>query len=432
MSATPDMNVSMNGGLADSLLQVNQLSYRLPPQISIASKCTHVINYPQQASYNGGQTMIFDCQTGSQFVDPAASYLRLVVKPSASTHGFGSGSVANIFNRVVVRTATGKELSRVEDASLIMKMLDVYNNSNDWKSTTGRSQGYSADPTAATAYGLAIPSTGKLFIIPIQTLMPCMSPHGAKLVPPNIMSGLRIELTLNSVDKAFAQVNQTAGLVNLASYEVSTPELHLKVHELADAFQRKIQEMSQSGLNYLYKEHFHNIVSPGANSNINFDVKKACSKALTARIMTRPATIGAGRDHHASAVYNYIKIQTHIGSDYFPNQPLQVDATPSANNINESYYYALYAQDKLEKWNPSSVAPDTYLGVADYTKFNNGVVAFNFNKSNISDLAGYTTSNSRALLVDLQQDSAVDVRLDVFLTFLRLCKAYASNAVVLD
>lgn len=432
MSATPDMNTSMNAGLAESLLQVNQLSYRLPPQISIASKCTHVINYPQQASYNGGQTMIFDCQTGSQFVDPASSYLRLVVKPNASTHGFGSGSVANIFGRVVVRTATGKELSRVEDASLIMKMLDVYNNSNDWKSTTGRSQGYSADPASSANYGDAVPSTGKLFVIPVQTLMPCMSPHGAKLVPPNIMSGLRIELTLNNVVKAFAQVDQSAGLTDLISYTVDNAELHLKVHELADAFQRKIQEMSQSGLNYLYKEHFHNIVSPGANTNINFDVKKACSKALTARIMTRPSTIGTGRDQHASSIYNYVKIQTHIGSDYFPNQPLQVDGAPSLNNINESYYYALYAQDKLEKWNPSSVAPDTYLGVGDYTKFNNGIVAFNFNKSNISDLAGYTTSNSRALLVDLQQNSALNIRLDVYLTFLRLAKVYTSNVVVLD
>jgi hypothetical protein len=204
------------------------------------------------------------------------------------------------------------------------------------------------------------------------------------------------------------------------------------VHELADAFQRKIQEMSQSGLNYLYKEHFHNIVSPGANTNINFDVKKACSKALTARIMTRPSAIGTGRDYHASSIYNYVKIQTHISSDYFPNQPLQVDGAPSLNNINESYYYALYAQDKLEKWNPSSVAPDTYLGVGDYTKFNNGIVAFNFNKSNVSDLAGYTTSNSRALLVDLQQNSALNIRLDVYLTFLRLAKIYSSNAVVLD
>ena len=432
MSATPDMNVSMNGGLAESLLQVNQLSYRLPPQISIASKCTHVINYPQQASYNNGQTMIFDCQTGSQFVDPASSYLRLVVKPSAdNTHGFGSGSVANIFSRVVVRTATGKELSRVEDARLIMKMLDVYNNSNDWRSTTGASQGYSPETQVVATYCDAIPTAGRLFVLPIQTLMPCMSPHGAKLVPPNIMSGLRIELTLASANDAFCSVNQ-GSVASLASYIVDGAELHLKVHELADAFQRKIQEMSQSGLNYLYKEHFHNIVSPGANTNINFDIKKACSKALTARILVRSSAITAGRDTLASAVYNFTTLQSHIGSDYFPNQKLQVDGTPDINNVNESYYYALYAQDKLEKWNPSSVNPRQYLGAADYKTFNNGIISFNFNKSNISDLAGYTTSNSRALLVDLQQASAEDVRLDCYLTFLRLAKVYQSNCVVLD
>ena len=431
MSSNPDMNVSMNGGLAESLLQVNQLSYRLPPQISIASKCTHVINYPQQSSYNQGQTMIFDCQTGSQFVDPAASYLRFVVKPSDSLHGFGSGSSANIFSRIVVRTASGKELSRVEDARLIIKMLEVYNYSNDWKNTVGVAQGYSKVTGDATTYCDAVPSTGKVFVLPIQCLMPCMNPHGAKLVPPNIMSGLRIEMALASSNNAFCSVSQSAPLT-LASYTVEQSEMHLKVHELADAFQRKIQEMSQNGLNYLYKEHFHNIVSPGANSNINFDVKKACSKALTARILVRPSVIAPGRDTLASAVYNFTKIQTHIGSDYFPNQPLQVDGTPSLDNINESYYYSLYAQDKLEQWSPSSVSPAQFLGVTDYLDYNNGVICFNYNKSNVSDLAGYTTSNSRALLVDLQQSSAVDIRLDVYLTFLRLCKAYLSNAIVLD
>lgn len=432
MSSSPDMNVQMNGGLAESLLQVNQLSYRLPPQISIASKCTHVINYPQQASYVGGNTMIFDCQTGSQFVDPASTYLRIVVKPVATGYGFGSGSVANLFSRVVVRTATGKELSRVEDASLLIKMLDLYSKSNDWKFTTGVSQGYNPYPSASSAYGTVVPTTGKLFIIPVQCLMPCMSPHGAKLVPPNIMSGLRIELTLADASQAFCAFDQSGTPTNLASYVVDGGELHLKTYELADAFQRKIQEMSQSGLNYLYKEHFHTIVSPGANSQINFDVKKACSKALTARIMTRPASIPAGRDYHASSVFNYTKFQSHIGSSYMPNQPLQLSGVPSIDNINESYYYTLYAQDKLESWNPCSVAPTDYLGVADNSAFNNGIISFNFNKSNVSDLAGYTTSNSRALLIDLQQSSAVNVRLDVFLTFLRLAKVYTSNAVIMD
>jgi hypothetical protein len=440
MSANPEMNVQMNGGLAESLLQVNQLSYRLPPQISIASKTTHVINYSQQSNYNGGNTVIFDIQTGSAFVDPMASYFRFVVKPSASGFGFGSGSVCNIFNRCVVRTATGKELSRVEDANLLCKILDVYNNSNDWRVTMGESQGYTNDVMKTEVkYTDEVPTGGRLFVIPIQCLLPCMSPHGAKLVPPNIMSGLRIELSLASAGDAFCSVNQTTLPTNpLASYTIDDVEIHLKTHELADAFARKIQEMSVQGLNYLYKEHFHNIVSPGANSQINFDVKKACSKALTARILTRTtATISnTSRDHMASAPFNYIKYQSHIGSDYFPNQPLQLSGTPTRNNINESYYYTMYAQDKLEKWSPPGVTPAQYLGDLGggtvSLVYASGIVAFNFNKSNVSDLAGYTVSNSRSLLVDLQQATATDVRLDVYLTFLRLAKVYQSNCVVLD
>ena len=433
--SNPDMNAQMNSGLAESLLMVNKLDYKLPPQISIASNCTHVINYSQQASYNNGNTIIFDVQTGSQFVDPACSYLRFVVSPNDSIHCFGSGSAKNLFSRVVVRTATGKELSRVEDANLIMKIVDVYNNSNDWRTTLGKNQGYTEAP-ANNVLADAVPSTGKVFTLPIQCLMPCMSPHGAKLVPPNIMSGLRIELTLASPDDAFSSVNQ-ASLATLASYTVNNCEMHFKVYELADQFQRKIQEMSQSGLNYLYKEHFHTIVAPGATSNINFDVKKAASKSLTARILARATTdlSTAGKDRLASAPYNYAKIQSHIGSDYFPNQPLQINATPSADNISEAYHYALYAQDKLEAWSPPGVTPAQYLGRANTGTsdvYSSGIVAFNFNKSNVSDLAGYTTSNSRALLVDLTQDSAVDVRLDVYLTFLRLAKVYQSNCVVLD
>ena len=430
-----DMNTQMNSGLAESLLQINQLDYKLPPQISLASRTNHVINYSQQASYAQANTVIFDCQTGSQFVDPACSYLRFTVTPSDSVHSFGSGSSKNLFSRIVVRTATGKELSRVEDANLLMKILDVYNKPDTWRQTLGVNQGYSLTSENA-AYGDIVPSTGKVFVIPIQDLFPCMSPHGAKLVPPNIMSGLRIEMTLASPNEAFSGRAQ-GSLLTLASYTVTNCEMHFKVYELADQFQRKIQEMSQSGLNYLYKEHFHTIVSPGSTSSINMDVKKACSKALCARILTRKTAILAvdGRDNMASAPYNYNKIQAHIGSTYYPNQPLQISATPSADNIAEAYHYAVYANDKLEAWSPPGVTPNQFLG-RDNTGtsdiFSSGIVAFNLNKSNVSDLAGVTTSNSRAFLVDLTQDTAVSVRLDVYLTFLRLAKIYLSNTVVLD
>ena len=427
-----DTNSQLNTGLTESLLQVNQLSYKLPPQISIASKCTHVINYSQQASYNGGETIIFDSQTGSQFVDPANSYLRLVVKPNDNVHGFGSGSVNNIFSRVVVRTQTGAELSRCEDYNLLNKFMERYNNSTAWFDSVGVAQGFDKEATSAGVYSSAIPTTGRLYVVPVQCLMACMNPIGAKLVPPNIMSGLRIELSLAGANDAFSSVNQGAPLT-LASYIVERPEMHWKVFELADQFQRKIQEMAAQGLNYLYKETFHTIVST-TTSDINFDIKKAASKALTCRIITRDPTLlaTAGRDNFAAKVFNYETLQANIGSDYWPNQKLQVTSTPTLNNINEAYYYTLYAADKLEGWAPPSVDPVEFLGVADYTKYNNGMICFNLNKSNVSELAGYTTSNSRALLVNLKQHSADAVRIDAYLTYLRLAKVMTSNVVVLD
>ena len=96
-----DSNMSMDAKLVDSLLQVNQLTYRMPPQISIAQKVTHTIQYSQQASYSNGQTMVWDLQSGNSFVDAACSYLRFIVSPNDSTHCFGSGSAANLFERIV-------------------------------------------------------------------------------------------------------------------------------------------------------------------------------------------------------------------------------------------------------------------------------------------------------------------------------------------
>jgi hypothetical protein len=430
MSANTDQNAMMGGKLSESLLQVNQLSYRLPPQLSIASKVTHVIDYAQQSSYSSGETVLFDCQTGTQFIDPKESYLLLKIDPNKVGGSFGSGSVLNIFERIVVRTKTGKELSRVESANLLNRVMDRYNKPQTWLDTLGKNQGYSTY-VSGTQYADEIPDAGKYYTIPIQSILPCMNPVGAKLVPPNLMSGLRIELTLARPQDAMVAVNTTVGLTAY-DYDVVKPEIHWKTYTLADQFARKIQEMSNSGLSYLYKEYFHTIIST-AQQQINFDVKKACSKCLKAVVLTRNTAdvnnTDWKADKMASAEFKYTRYQSHISSDYMPNQPLQLDSV-SINDISQSYYYNLYALDKLDSWNPPSVTPAQYKGSAGV--YPCGVVSFNFNKSNVSDLQGYTISNSRSLLVDMTQDAGNDVRLDVYLCFLRLAKVMQSNCLVLD
>lgn len=439
MSSSPDMNTSMDSKLVDSLLTVNQLSYRMPPAINIANKVTHTIQYSQQASYDSGGTMIWDFQTGNSFIDANCSYLRFVVTPTDGTHCFGSGSAASLFERIIIRSKTGKELSRVENANLLCKFMDRYEKSEEWLRTVGKSQGYSVrnQVTTANVYADAVPVGGKLFVIPLTSLFPCFNLIGSKLVPPQVASGLRVEIRLASPDDAFCSVDQAAPLT-LANYTVSKPEMHVKEYTLNDNFQRAISEMANQGLNLLYKEYYNTIVSQTTNQ-INYDIKKAVSKALKLSVITRPNTslAVAGRDRFASLPYNFEKIQSNCGSDYIPNQPLSIDGAVTADNVNEAYYYALEEFDKLEHWNTTSVSPSQYLGRVNDGSVNdvysNALVCFSYNRSNTSQLAGYTISNSRALLVNLtQQGVPVSVRLDTFLCYLRLAKAMNTNTLVLD
>ena len=436
MSNDPMMNAQMDGKLVDSLLQVNKIAYRMPPQISIATKAHHTIQYPQQSSYNNGNTMVWDLQSGNSFIDPACSYLRMRVVPSDGTHCFGSGSACNLFDRIVVRTQTGKELQRTESANLLNKFMDRYNKSDNWLRTIGKAQGFT-EATSAAQLADTVPATGKLFVVPLQSIFTCFNPVNNALLPAQMCSGLRIEIHLADPNEAFSSVNQGA-VGALASFVVDRPEIHLKEYTLNDAFQRKVNEMANQGLNILYKEHYNTIVAQSTNQ-INYDIKKAVSKALRTTVITRLQSDLStdGKDSLASFPYQYEKIQSQIGADYFPNQPLQIDGTPDADNVNEHYYFALEEQDKLHAWNPTSVSPSQFLGRAnDGTAndvYSNGVVCFNYCKSNVSDLAGYTVSNSRSAIINLTQAGvASNVRVDTYLCYLRLAKVMNTNTLVLD
>ena len=442
MSNSPNEIVNLNQKLTESLLQVNSLSYTMPPQLGIASRATHTIDYSQQSSYKNGETIVVDVQSGTSFVDPQSSYFRFEVKPVASGYGFASGSSANIFSRITVRSKTGKEITRLESANVITKFLERWSYSSQWLDSIGKVQGYSktkfvvGSVSNTLTYGDEVPSTGKIYIIPVQSIVPCFNVIGSKLLPPQMMSGLRIEFTLSDPETAFATVNQGT-LTTLASYQVNNFTCNWKSFKLADQFLRKINEMASNGLNLMHKEYFHTITS-SQGTQVNYDIKKACSKALKCMIISRiEADITAsGRDSFRASPYDYSKYQAHIGAEYVPNQPVTVNDMSSNGNA-ESYYYTNYAMDKLEHFHPPSVTPDEFTGYAVATGsndigWNNGMIAFNLNKSNVSDLAGSALNNSRSLLIDLTRTQTTTLRIDSYLSFLRLAKWTLTNCVVLD
>ena len=115
----------------------------MPPQLGIASRATHTIDYSQQSSYKNGDTIVVDVQSGTSFIDPQSNCFRFEVKPSDDGYGFASNSAANIFSRICVRSKSGKEITRLENANVITKFLERWSYSSQWLDSVGKVQGYS-------------------------------------------------------------------------------------------------------------------------------------------------------------------------------------------------------------------------------------------------------------------------------------------------
>lgn len=443
--STMETNIEPTSNLTDSLLAVNQLSYQMPPSLGIASSARHRMEFAQMNSYtvgsNGGaSTVVFDLQSGSSFIDPAVSYFVFNVSHVSDDTkilmGFGSGSVANLIQTVTVRSRTGREICRVENFNLLTKYVDLIQNSQDRLLTVMVSQGYSP---IGSVYGSSVPNTGKIFILPMSTI-PCFAPINGKLLPPQLMEGLRIEFRLESSNIAFTPSTVAGVTPANFSYTITRPYAHYMCYDLADAFQRQIAMVAaKSGLRLLHNEYFHTITSANTQQ-INYDIKKAASKALSCLVIPRlvTATTNKDADCFASIQNQIISYQGQIGAQYYPNAPLQIQDVTEAGNY-ESYYYSMYSSGGLGLRIPS-ITPQQWTGsgtvalVGDRTVYNNNFVMFNLNTSNVSNLVGMTLNNSRAFLVNLTTAVAIaaGIRFDSYLQHLRATTVFTSNVTVLD
>jgi hypothetical protein len=435
-----EINMQPESRLTDSLLGVNELSYQMPPSLGIATQARHREEFAQINSYTvssggGGQTVVFDSQTGSSFVDPKASYYVFNIshnKPALDI-GFGSGSIANIINTVTVRSRTGKEIGRYENFNLLCKYMDRVQESQEFLSSTLKAQGYSVN-NVGTRYADQVPSTGKTYILRMCSI-PCFSPVNSKLLPPQLMEGLRVEFRLEASVVAFCPNALASVIDNTLTYTLNRPSVQYKCYDLADAFARQIAMVaSKSGLRLLHKEIFHTITST-ASSQINFDIKKAASKALNCMAVLRDTanTTLPNVDCFAAKVNDILRYQANIGSVYWPNQPLTI---PAVTDYYQSYYYSMYGAGKIYGGFPSSLTPEQWAGSfnanIENVVYNNNFIMINLNSSNVSDLVGMTVNNSRALLLDILRNTTDSVRLDSFLCHLRATTVFLSNVTVLD
>jgi hypothetical protein len=371
------------------LMSVNDLHYVLPPDLSVSVNRTHTNHYFQNSQYSNSQRAICILNSGALYGDMRTSTLEFGVGITVAsaidtdvikTAGyFGvNGSAVNLIRTLTISSRSGDELVRLDQLDLLSYMTTGYKHQKNWIETVG----------AAAGYGGVVPhikneTNTVFFSIPLYMLTELFG-YG-RLMPPMLLSGLRIEIDWQTPNQAFVSYDNkpqglppvlgvtaspnipaytatgyTAGGIaaiapggEIATFNIYNPYVSLYSIQLTDGIQRALNEMSAvNGLEIVYCDYSPtNIsISAGLTPTAQVEVRKASSRALKAFLVTRnEANVNNfAIDSYQTENWAYRRWQWQLGALYFPQQPVvstsvgnNTDTRTVFNNMAESYKHLL-------------------------------------------------------------------------------------------
>jgi len=417
----------------DSDLLINNLIYEMPKALSLATGRTHVKQYPQRNTYNVDRntTMVFDWNTGNSYIDAKNSYLTFkmrAINPNVQiplAPVFGTGSALNLFREVRIRSRSGVELSRLENCNVYNKNRLDYTMTPAWKSSIGRSFFYDVNIYPFTADNIKIPTV----TIPLCEIDSFFRPLKGQLIPAQLASGLRIELSMESLQKAFVD---PLGWLTPATVELFDISMVLDTVNLSDETSKLLNlESSQSGLEYCYPRvyNFSNVYQAGT-SNFSLQITKSVSQAVHvhACIQNSDAVNSPTADSLASESWKITSYQWRLGSQYYPHQALIMSTGNGESDSYEAYMLTMSSYNKISTpFKESRVEADDYYN-------NKGVISTSLERNQSLQISGSPINNSRILELLVERDGSSDgnskVEVNSFLEYVSVCKAYIDNVAV--
>ena len=413
-------DVSQQSSSGDLL--VNNLVYSQPKALSLAINRTYNRQWFQRDQYNNGSTAIIDWNTGSDYVKACNSYLtfKVATTGAGSTANFGSGSAMNLIREIKVRSRSGTELDRVERANLWSKIDSRYNMPEAYLKKFGEVQGYGATRVGATDPANVVETTGTRFCIPLKALSPFFRPVKGQMIPPQLASGLHIEIVFEDYRTALFQKAAT-----VSGYVVSDIQMMLDCVALTDDTQKTLNmESASTGLEYVYPRIYTSVTShPSAQSNVSIQVRKAVSQACLAYTVVLPqaAVNDVTLDSLNSVPWDTVNWNYRLGSLYFPHQQISDDAKDGK----ESYLHAQMTFDKVQ--HPFS---ESSVSVTEF-KTTDGIHAASFEKDTSLNISGLPINNSRVLEIQSTFDTFTGAReIVTFLEYTCVSKSYIDNTAV--
>jgi hypothetical protein len=423
---------------------LNGVQYEALPESTIATARSFKRQFFQKNSYAADTSQaICDWNTGAEYINCRRSYLKLRVKTSAAAN-FGYGGVTNLIRRVVITSRSGTEVSRTEDYNKLAPKIVRYGCSREYVEQFGQLMGYT-DVATELETDFDQLSAGKVFLIPLPILSGFFEGDGQSLLPAQLAAGLRVELTLESNQRALVAAT------GAPTYEIEEISFLLNTNSMVDSWQRKLNEESaREGLTYSFAEwHTTQSSLPSTGTQINIEVRKAVADALCAFVVTQsatstdavpvpgPATDGYTIDNMKSDEYQATSVEWRLGSLYPYQQPIK--------NGEEMYFQAQNMWDSdimdCKRSNDVSLASfkdSTQPTTTTSAKDGDAVIAVSMERNDVRingvlNIGGLPTNNSRSLSVDITLPPKQATRQHyLYMKHLRLCKTYLDNCSVAE
>jgi len=262
-------------------------------------------------------------------------------------------------------------------------------------------------------------STVKKFLIPLSCLSTYWRPIDGQLMPPQLASGLRVELSLEDFRTA---LTRTSGAIT--GYEITDCYFQLDQVELTDETQRAINmESAKDGLEWSYERVFASTSQLPANqTTTSVQLRKAVSQAcyVYSIPISTADKIDIDADSLVAVTYNADTFQYRLGSLYFPFQRIE-----DGSDGRESCMIAYQTFDKLRHaFHETSVTPAEFKN-----KF--GIMAASLERDQSLQFSGLAVNNSRTLELDATFESVAEGQeIITFLVYCGVARAFIDNTSV--
>jgi len=320
------------------VLHKNGLVYKMPQSLSTTVDKTFIKNYAQRQTYESSKkdTIIFDVNSGSKYVDPenCALMFDLVVTGT----GIGGDTrfrfdesahvgAKAIFDSILITAKNGTELDRINALNYYSMVKCKYSKNSECGQDMAELSGVGTE-------GLE-DAVAQRFVVPLKDISGLFNPvvKGMKM-PASLISGARIELTLASANRALQRYDPVAvdsGSGTNIQFQVRDAQLIMLCHELNSNTARVLNsESASNGLEYTYTRSFVTNI-PTTQTSVNIQVKKAVSQGL--RVFTLPVPTATINDVAVDSFKSRSSLllsnptgkanfSYRVGSNFYPQQKI--------------------------------------------------------------------------------------------------------------